>query len=523
MRQFLYLSALTIILLRSADLSIQAAEREIVTSRSQFTIPFRFDQQELKRLNAQKVHLFLSRDRGQTWKQVDSAGLNEKQFLFQPDSDGDYWFSVAVSDAEQVMHPEPSLAPPGLKIIVDRTRAEMDLNVQLKPGRRLELSWRVNDAHPLVDSLELKFRNSADDKWIPVYVKKQLAGKTSWRIQAGQYPEIRGRFTDAAGNVTEKIVKLTPAVHDQIDQLPGEEVVHARNSAGPAGNPHSIQLSSASNVPAIEPMTASPRHSKAVQTSSGWQTESLPEKTAAPASGLINQSPWKQQTVASPVSQSEYQHLETTRYMNAHQFDIDYQVAGVGPSGVGVVELFVTQDNGRQWWRYGVDADLTSPMTVKVPEDGRYGFHFRIHSGVGNAEPPPQPGQKPQIDLIVDSSKPQIQLLNSFQGHGENINVVTVQWKFSDDHPAEKPISIFYSGSRLGPWEQTEGALKNTGTYSFTLPRNTPAKLHLKIVGRDAAGNIAETISEKPLLIDRARPTARVIMIEPVRQTDNNQ
>ncbi len=510
MRQFLYLSVLTISFFGLANLSVQAAARsEIVTSRNQFTIPFRFDQQELKRLHAQKVHLFLSRDQGQTWKQVATAGLDESQFLFQPTSDGDYWFSVAISDTEQVMHPEPSLTPPGLKIVVDRTRAKMDLNVKLKPGRQLELNWRITDAHPDVNSLELKFRNSVDDKWIPVYIKKQLAGKTSWKIRAGQYPEIQGRFTDAAGNVTEKIVKLTPATDAQVDHL----------AQTAATKKPVIQLSSASHGPLIQPMTKTLEHNKTEQPKLSLPTEKQQNQNrpSRPVNGDAYHSAFKHASAASQVSQTAYRNLETTRYMNAHQFDIDYQVAGVGPSGVGVVELFVTQDNGNQWWRYGVDADLKSPMTVQVPEDGRYGFHFRIHSGVGNAEAPPQPGQKPQIDLIVDSSKPQIQLLNSFQGHGENINVVTVQWNFSDNYPVEKPISIYYSSSRLGPWEQTEGALKNTGTYSFKLPRNTPTKLHLKIVARDAAGNMTEAISEKPLLIDRAQPTARIITIEPVR------
>ncbi len=528
MRQFLYLSVLSVLhsLFGFADVSVQAAARsEIITSRRQFSIPFRFDQQELKRLNAQKVHLFLSRDQGRSWKQVATAELSESQFLFQPDSDGDYWFSVAVSDAEQVMHPEPSLNPPGLKIVVDRTPARMELNVSLKPGRQLELSWKVSDAHPVVNSLELSFRNSSEDPWNRVYVKKKLAGRTSWKIRRGQSPEIRGRFVDAAGNVTEKIVKLAATVPEQTDhanQLANSNFnvrhVHNRSPVKDNSNPSSIQLSSARQEHAVQPILTLPGQVDANSIPSG-NSQVSPIVTGNSAAGSIERSPVENissDMSATQVSQPTYHNLETTRYMNSHQFEIDYQVAGVGPSGVSVVELFVTQDNGQQWWRYGVDADLKSPMTVQVPEDGRYGFHFRIHSGVGNAEPPPQPGQKPQIDLIVDSSKPHIQLLNSFQGRGERIDTVTVQWQYADNYPAENPISIFYSGSRLGPWQQAEGALKNVGTHSFRIPRNAPTKLYLKIVARDAAGNLAEEVSRKPLLIDRARPTARVITIEPV-------
>ncbi len=527
MRQFLYLSVLAALhsIFGFADVSVQAAAHsEIITSRRQFSIPFRFDQQELKRLNAQKVHLFLSRDQGQSWRQIATAELSESQFIFQPDSDGEYWFSVAVSDAEQVMHPEPSLNPPGLKIVVDRTPAKMDLKVSLKPGRQLELSWKVSDAHPVVNSLDLSFRNSSEDPWNRVYVKKKLAGRTSWKIRTGQYPEIRGRFVDAAGNVTEKIVKLTAAKPEQNDKA--NQLARSDFSANGTRNqipvmdetPSSIRLSSARQEHATQPILTLPGQVDANSIPSG-NSQVSPTATGNSAAGSIERPPVENissDRSAAQVSQPTYHNLETTRYMNSHQFEIDYQVAGVGPSGVSVVELFVTQDNGQQWWRYGVDADLKSPMTVQVPEDGRYGFHFRIHSGVGNAEPPPQPGQKPQIDLIVDSSKPHIQLLNSFQGRGERIDTVTVQWQYADNYPAEKPISIFYSVSRLGPWEQAEGALKNVGTHSFRIPRNAPSKLYLKIVARDAAGNLAEEISEKPLLIDRARPTARVITIEPV-------
>ncbi len=520
MRQFLYLSVLTISLLGIGNLQAQAAAEQtgIVTSRDQFSIPFRFDQQELTRLNAQKVHLFLSRDHGQTWKLVETTGLDQSQFMFKPESDGDYWFSVAVSDADQVMHPEPSLNQPGLKIVVDRTRAKMDLNVRLRSGRQLELNWKVSDKHPVIQSLELEFRNSVDDPWNRVYVKKQLSGKTAWKIQAGQYPEIRGRFTDAAGNVTEKKVKLMPASQQQPIVLAANAHQSQSRSWPSAGA--AIQLSSDSHGSDIQPQTAQPATDPTRQAESELKPIREQVSSEQPEHSTPHRAAFEETPFRSQVSQTAYRNLETVRYMNAHQFDIEYQVAGTGPSGVGVVELFVTQDNGAQWWRYGIDADLQSPMTVKVPEDGRYGFHFRIHSGVGNAEPPPQPGQKPQIDLIVDSNKPQVRLLDSYQGHGDNINQVTVQWSFSDNHPIEKPIFLFYSSSRLGPWEQTEGALKNTGTSTFMLPRNTPAKLYVKVVARDAAGNQAEAISEKPLLIDLARPTARVITIEPVSLTE---
>lgn len=510
MRQFLYLSAWMMTFSMGMNLQLEAANQspQIVTSRKQFSIPFRFDQQQLIRLNAQKVHLFVSRNGGQTWKQVQTTSLNQSQFVFQPQSDGEYWFTVAISDAEQVMYPEPGLNPPGLKIVVDRTRPELNLQTNLIPGRQLELNWQASDAHPDVQSLELEFRNSPDDLWNRVYVKKQLSGKTAWRIKAGQYPEVRGRISDTAGNITERIVKLrtsdAPIKTKETSIITG--LYDSRSSSKPplpSGMNHTPQFSSQENRSNGQLQMNRPRQIHEVEQADYGQNRRLLRPIQQPA--------------PSGIYQSSYTSLNSVRFMNAHQFEIDYQLADVGPSGVGVVELFITQDNGAQWWRYGVDSDRKSPMVVKTPEDGRYGFHFRIHSGVGNASPPPQPGQKPQIALIVDSKNPDLKFLRSQQGHGNQINQVTVQWDYYDEQPAEKPISLFYSSSQQGPWELIDRGLKNTGTYSFSLPRNTPAKLYLKLSARDAAGNLAEAISQESLMIDLARPTARIITIDPVR------
>ena len=513
MRQLLYLSALIVTFISCENSQAQTAKKlpEIVTSRSEFSIPFRFDQQELTRLNARKVHLFLSQNRGQTWKQAQTASLNQNQFIYKPETDGEYWFSVAISDEDGVMHPEPALNSPGLKVSVDRTKPDLNLSVKLSPGRQLELSWRVLDAHPDVSTLELEFRNTPDDKWNRVYVKKQLAGKTAWRIRADQYPEIRGRFADAAGNFTEEIVKLENL--SEKNQRPAlvAGLYDSPANSGPASlaKINSIEISSGTAGPVMQPQLSVP-----AQLNNVTQLNDVAQPEVEQVQNRLQSN---QRPAVSQSYQSSYNDLGSVRYMTTHQFEIEYQVAGVGPSGIGIVELFITQDNGARWWRYGIDQDLKSPMVVETPEDGRYGFHFRIHSGVGNSERPPQPGQKPQIDLIVDSKKPNIEFLKSKQGHGDQINHVTVQWNYYDDYPAEKPISLYYASNLNGPWELVEGGLKNTGSHSFTLPRNAPPKLHLKLSARDAAGNTSEAISNKTLMIDLARPTARIITVDPIR------
>jgi len=328
MRQFLYLSTLIIASLSTTNSQLLATNGvpQVVTARSQFSIPFRFDQQELTRLNARNVHLFLSRDRGKTWIRTQSADLNQKQFQYKPVADGEYWFSVAISDADEVMHPEPSLETAGLKVIVDRTQPKMKLEADIVSGHQLELNWQITDAHPDVSSLNLEFRNHSDDQWNRVYVKKSLSGKTAWRISQGQFPEIRGRFTDAAGNSIEKIVKLsvpmqkkeTPAL---VSDLYGTET--DGKPSVPVQDNNSILSSSETNG-SVNQLTPN----RAVPDPKGYHQESGRRQIAAT-------DPKPVRRTFQTVSGSYPPTLGAIRYMNSHQFEIEYQIAGVGPSGVG--------------------------------------------------------------------------------------------------------------------------------------------------------------------------------------------
>jgi len=530
MRRVSILSALGAIISLWAPLTACQAEdpATIITSRDEFTIPFRYDQQMLGRLSAREVVLSVSVDGGRSWNQTAAQPIDQQDFQFEPTAEGEYWFAVSVRDTEGRLHPDPKRTPPGLKVIVDRQNPELQLKLHREQADRIGLSWKIRDAHPDVETLQLEYRNASDETWKQVYIAKALSGQTSWKMMAGQLPEVRGRVFDTAGNVTQTVVSLekepalpkpktqTITATDPV-QLPVLKEAPEESPAMPLIMPQEtatvnkpVQLNAPLNVPA--PPQGAPTPTP-VETEPATPLAPTPEWTQNHP-GNLPQVAWDESTLPAEVLDLQ----ETrTRHVNAHQFQIDYQVAGVGPSGVGAVELFITQDNGVQWWRYGVDPDLKSPMEVSVPEDGRYGFHFRIHSGVGNAEAPPQPGQAPQIDVIVDSLPPKLNLVRSYQGHGPHINQLTVQWQLEDEYPSARPVALYYSGNPTGPWQQIDGGIRNTGSYTFRLPPHAPTRMYLRMVATDSAGNASEQITRDPLLIDLSRPTARVITIDAIR------
>lgn len=556
---------------------------EIVTSRTEFAIPFRYDEAELRRQQVQLVHLFLSRDSGQTWQEIKSLTPGQANFRFLAPHEGTYCFSVAVSGEDRQPRPDPRSQSPGLQVIVDRTPPALQLQLRPLGSDRVELSWEARDANLLIESLELEFRNSPENPWSKVFVKQESAGSTSWRIRPGQQPEVRGRVADRAGNIGEQTARLSGqalgespllATTGATGNIPVGQAVQSQSSNGqpisrvatstqgkglqvrPVGGdaPHDVILPTISpgssraegsaktpkeSDEASRSSAASANSAMNLPTFSGQQGEqesslqtvsgevppappmrdrpaptfpSIPAPAPAPvlaAPGTFSGEP------AGPVK--EIRRGSQVRYLNARDFQMEYQVTGVGPSGIGMVELFITQDNGAEWWRYGIDPDMVSPMKVQVPEDGPYGFYFRIHSGVGNAEPPPQPGQQPQIQVVVDSRPPRVKLKRVYQGHGQQSQQLTVEWLYEDENPGEQPVSLYVSSHQHGPWQPLATGLPNTGSYTTPLPHNAAHRIFVKLLGSDAAGNMTEVISETPILIDLAKPAARILMIDAVR------
>ncbi|MCA8987483.1 MAG: hypothetical protein KDA78_07575, partial [Planctomycetaceae bacterium] len=238
----------------------------IITSRDRFTIPFRYDQELLSRLQAREVVLFVSVDEGRSWNEAGKQTIDRQNFLFEPTADGEYWFSVAIRDAENRLHPNPRQSPPGLKVVVDRKLPELSLQLIREDENRVRLTWKIKDPHADVDTLLLEFRNRPEDDWKMVYIAKALSGQTSWKTESDQLPEVRGQVFDTAGNVAQSQVALEPKVAEPllVEKAPQVETVTAYESSVmnhppltssdmPLIMPGKPGKSSAAPVPIIQP------------------------------------------------------------------------------------------------------------------------------------------------------------------------------------------------------------------------------------------------------------------------------
>ena len=219
-------------------------------------------------------------------------------------------------------------------------------------------------------------------------------------------------------------------------------------------------------------------------------------------------------TMPMPPPAHAPRHQDNRRIVSSRRFQVGYAIDDVGPSGIGSVELFITQDQGRKWYRYGEDPDRRSPFDVEVPQDGEYGFAIRVRSGVGLTNDPPLPGEPPSIVVAVDQTPPTVELLSAHQGQGANSNRVQLRWRIADEHIASKPVSVYYAPSKSGPWETVTGWTDDKGGFEWTVNPGAPAQFYVRVVARDVAGNTAKAESTQPILVDLARPTARIVDVE---------
>ncbi len=530
-----------------------AGATPIFTNKAGFRIPYHYDPQEIARLGAREIRLFSSSDRGATWRHIQSVTPTAGKFEFQAPADGEYWFSVRTLDSQNGMHPAGAVTNPGLMVIVDSQTPRLNIDLKERDGGKVELNWNAIDNNLAADTLRLEFTQPGQD-WQQVGITPQATGQTSWTVPSGGLVAVRGQVQDKAGNIGRSQYQIqmrggsgngggTAPVSNPFGQP-------AVPPAGPVAgaNPFGVTSTNPSVPSSPFGLLPTPRNNwdgGGIRTPGGApigpggvgsfasagsglpnptaQPQGLPGDFALPHSSMPNSQgasglPF---SVGFPTAQGDTNPKFTPvserggqRTVNSKRFQLNYRVDDVGPSGVSAVELYITQNDGQKWFRYGVDEDRRSPFEIEVPGDGIYGFVIRVMSGAGQGDPPPQPGQRPDVVVVVDSSPPVVQLYPLRQGQGRDSNRILIQWQAADQQMADTPIALSYSADPNGPWEPIAGWQPNTGSYVWNVGPNVPPRLFVRLIARDSAGNLAKVDTPQPVLVDLAKPSARIVDVE---------
>jgi hypothetical protein len=202
------------------------------------------------------------------------------------------------------------------------------------------------------------------------------------------------------------------------------------------------------------------------------------------------------------------------RMVNTRDFELEYDIESVGASGVGKVELWGTLDGGRTWKMFGVDPDKRSPLPVRVEGEGIFGFRVHVVSGSGLGRQPPADGEAADVWIGVDLANP-VGAISAAEPSDDGRELV-LTWEAADDSLDVRPISLFFSQSRQGPWTPIAAGLENSGSYTWRLDERSPAQVYVRMEVRDEAGNVA--VAERPdaISLDRQRPEGRIRGVRPV-------
>ena len=159
-------------------------------------------------------------------------------------------------------------------------------------------------------------------------------------------------------------------------------------------------------------------------------------------------------------------------------------------------------------------------MKFGVSAEGLYGFTLLARSGVGLGERPPQIGDRPQVWVEVDLTKPVVQLQNILVGQGADKGKLFLHWKAYDKNLGSTPILLSYAEKQEGPWLPIcERKLPNTGKYVWVMPQGNPPQgvpyqFHVRVEAVDLAGNVGAAVTQNLVRVDLLLPKATIINVE---------
>jgi hypothetical protein len=414
---------------------------------------------------ATKVALFYSYDGG-PWQEYESARAGQRQeFIFKADRDGPYSFATMTHFADGSTDPRHKAdLTEQRRVIIDTTPPRV---TSIRPVTSADgspgIEWEVTDDFPDSRGVKLEFRWDGIGRYEPIdrNVAFGLRDSRHWQLKPTDRMQVRVVATDRAGNRGES---------DPV-------WVTGRDAAGGPVGP-------------ARPATS---------TNAG----SLRDSDVAPAAG---------RRLAQPA----------LHYVNDKAVKLNVN-ATAGPSGLTKASLWWTDEkfDWHQWKE--VLGPLAAPpvtdpdkprlipvnFTFIAPKDGTYSFVIVLENHRGNNRPEPKKGEAGDVQVVVDTTKPVVELNNVRVASNGDRAVVDVRWTAKDLNIAPMPIKLQYrpAGGENGGWKDiTPDWIDNTGQHTWTAPSGEGYLFDICVLCKDKAGNEEKIQTPKPVNTDLARP-----------------
>lgn len=491
-----------------------------------FQIPIRIDPG--RRGEIKQLILYASTDQGKTWEQQQVTGPEKDAFVFTARSDGMYWFNVCVVDNRGHCEPaDVSKVPPAQKILVDTVRPLVRIVSAERQGDEIAVEWDIREEHPDLATLKLEYRSGemTIGQWLPIPLSPAMTGKTRFRVQGSAPVSLRMQIMDLAGNSGTAAADVPGANRSTSASLssswPASSPTGSSVAAGPA-----LNAVADSSRPIPPPMPPRPELSPPPDSSTAGLGSAVQQATLAssPPNRLLASSEVHAATPPSaasmPPSGGSGSPSAPVQIVNSKRIPIDYQATRVGPSGLGQVDLWITDDDGRTWRLYSHDTQLQRPMIVDLPGEGTFGLRLVARSRAGRGKPPPLAGDSPDMRVEVDTTPPSAKLFQPEADPERPNEALVISWSATDKNLDATPISLHWAERSDGPWQPIAENLRNDGHYSWLVPKRLPDsnRVFLKLTARDRAGNVSEAITQEPILVDLVEAEVKITGIAGARR-----
>ena len=484
-----------------------------------FKIPF--DIEPADKAILKSIELYVSDDKGGSWRLSSSTNPSSKAFTFRAARDGEYWFAVRTLDVDGRYNPsddKPIL--PDWRVVVDTKKPGLGLESVSRRGSTATIHWDARDEYLDLGSLVLEFSIPGSGEWKPIPMGRPTpSGEASWDTGTAESIRVRATVADKAGNVQHAETEMS----DGTAQLPITAGTRPDSMNGQAPAPIAQMASNGYSRGILGPHQGIEPKAKSesgnwIDTPSGFgngpggRAPRGEDPVRSPQTGSrssVAKEGTNQPIAASGVSADRRQ----TPLISSPKFPLNYKVDDAGPNGPALVELWVTRDAGKNWSRWAEDSDRTSPMDVDLGGEGVFGVSIIARSIAGQGDEIPRSGTTPQMWVEVDSTPPAM-ILNVIKvGVGSQSGKVLISWQAEDRNFGPRPISLYYRPETGTQWMPIVEAVENTGQYVWTPGPQVPPVFHVRVEARDEAGNRAgvDTTEYEPVLLDRSRPKARIL------------
>lgn len=638
LRGLMVLGFAAIATLASAQATAPQADRirNVVLASDTFDIPFNVGQAGIR---PAEVRLYVAKldERNPKsniraepqWTLLQRQSPDAGHFRLTDVPDGTFWYAtetIAPSQVGKIPANLPLSVQPGLRVIVDTTQPDVQLNVDADSDGHVTASFEVRDATSTKPK-SLHYATDTTRQWMALPIEPTTTGGR-FEIRASDHwkqMELRLSVVDAAGNETlvKKMVKKPrvagvgstrfasgpPAIPSppspvEIDgdfgrpqpastmfgnpefiPTPQPSSVPERSGIPESATPSAPQTAAEAmrplesfqddppQVPDIandaarqDPGTAMPSTTDQIVPETPFQTSSPKEElslvspnrsgeagqadrpgsreqpgstngwsalprssqrpTLAPTPSESRQpqlrpmdprlSERREQRRPSSLDLSELARRSPIRYSDSNQFSLDYEIESIGSRGVDEVELYGTLDGGQTWRLWGSDPDQTTPFDIETAGEGTFGFSIVVFAANGLASPRPQPGDSPDIVVVVDETAPEVAITGARYGEGDRSGSLVVRYQCTDTNLKTRPIALAFGESLEGPWTTIAAGLRNLGDHVWPADSQLPRQIYLRLDATDEAGNVGTYILDKPVDTRGLAPRARIRAFRPI-------